>query len=526
MMRVRGLVVTALAGILLLGEVMNPVRVSATEEDASGEVLEIIDISDEDDPDEEDASDEEGSNEDIASEEEVTDEEELPKETTEEEDGVGAFVTRCYEVALSRQPDPSGYEAWTSRLKNGKACGAHVAFGFIFSPEYISRNKTDAEYVTDLYKMFFDREGEQGGYDFWMSKLQNGSSRASVFAGFANSQEFFKLCNRYGVTAGYYVIGVNNDTQGGVNCFVARLYKVCLGRNVDMAGQQYWVKKFINNEVQGDTGAAGFVFSQEYENKQLSNEEFVENLYLALFGREGDARGKAYWLMYMNYYNYDRKTIFYGFTMSTEFKELCKSYGIKATNQAMNKYTVRFMGYSDRWSLVTGGTATDLYSAFRSKEECEKLLTTISVKVWDFENSGSMNKVTKTLDLRVNKYLAGYYAQAFQEIYMSPDKPVIKPSGTYAYYYRQNVNNKTVLSTHSYGIAIDINPAYNQNGDPVKSYEEWKQMPEDTIAQKQAKAYTFHEDCTIVRIMRDEYSLCWGGDYSYTKDAMHFEFCN
>ena len=70
MMRVRGLVVTALAGILLLGEVMNPVRVSATEEDASGEVLEIIDISDEDDPDEEDASDEEGSNEDIASEEE------------------------------------------------------------------------------------------------------------------------------------------------------------------------------------------------------------------------------------------------------------------------------------------------------------------------------------------------------------------------------------------------------------------------------------------------------------------------
>jgi hypothetical protein len=119
--------------------------------------------------------------------------------------------------------------------------------------------------------------------------------------------------------------------------------------------------------------------------------------------------------------------------------------------------------------------------------------------------------------------LAVFYQQLFAEIYNSPDRPVID-SSLYAYYYRANTNNKSVLSSHAYGVAFDINAAYNPNGVAKKSYAEWAAMPEGTIAQKQAKAKTLYEGCTIVNILRDNHGLIWGGDYGGTTDAMHFEF--
>ena len=492
----------------------------------------------------EDVTTEEETTEEVTTEEvtteEATTEEATEEPTTEEadkkpitpyedavdgkEDGVGAFVTRCYQVALDRQPDTSGYNHWVDYLKNGKSCGAHVAYAFLFGPEYQKKNKSNDEYVKDLYRLFFDREGDLAGAKHWKEKLAGGASRVDVFAGFANSIEFFTLCSKYSVTSGYFVTGIDNNKQAGINCFVARLYRVCLGRQVDYAGHQHWVRKFIYDEVQGDTGAMGFVFSPEYQAKQLTDEQFIENMYLAFFNRPADTSGKEHWMQVIKHPRYGKLGVFYGFTMSYEFGRLCESYGIKQTNYPVNRFTVPYMTYSVRWRVLTGGTASSLGEAFRSQAACDELMTTITVNVWDFENRYSMNKVTKPLTLRVNKYVAAYYAEAFEEIYRRPEQPVISPSGTYAYYYRANVNNPGVLSTHSFGSAIDINPAYNRNGVPKKSYEEWMQMPEGSIAERQAKAYTLYDGCPIVQVLKHEYSLGWGGNYSGTPDTMHFEF--
>lgn len=35
--------------------------------------------------------------------------------------GVDDFVTRCYEVALDREPDKTGFDYWCSELNQGKS---------------------------------------------------------------------------------------------------------------------------------------------------------------------------------------------------------------------------------------------------------------------------------------------------------------------------------------------------------------------------------------------------------------------
>ncbi len=244
---------------------------------------------------------------------------------------VGDFVDRCYEVALGREADEDGYNYWKDMLVNGEACGAQVGYGFIFSGEYGNKNTTNEQFVTDMYAMFFGREADEEGYNYWLDMLNNETAdRQTVFAGFANSQEFYNLCEKYGVVSGNYIVDVPNDQQGGVNCFVARLYKVCLNRLPDQGGQAGWVQKLMSGEVTGTTCAYGFVFSEEFTNLNLDNSDFVKYMYKAFFGREADEEGLNYWVEQLNNGTATREDIFAGFSGSAEFANLCAGYGINA----------------------------------------------------------------------------------------------------------------------------------------------------------------------------------------------------
>ena len=252
---------------------------------------------------------------------------------------VDDFVERCYTVTLDRGSDPDGFADWKGQLLNGKAVGIEIAYGFLFSKEYTNKNKDNDDYLKDLYMLFMGREPDEGGYNDWMGKLNNGASRLEVFAGFANSQEFYNICDSYGITAGRYVMGYDRSTINNVNLFVERMYKITLNRIGDKDGQKNWVEQLINKQITGSECARRFIFSQEYTNKNLGDEEFVENLYLAMFGRPSDADGKNNWLYGLKN-GMTRDEVFAGFANSVEFDNICKTYGInRGTYTATNKGT-------------------------------------------------------------------------------------------------------------------------------------------------------------------------------------------
>ena len=275
------------------------------------------------------------------------------------------FVERCYTVTLDRPSDVDGFNYWKGKLLNGEAVGNEVAYGFLFSKEYTNKNKSNSAYVRDLYMLFMGRDPDESGYNDWMNQLDEGKSRLEVFAGFANSQEFYNLCDSYGITAGRWVNGYDRYQINNVNLFVERFYKTCLGRRGDRDGQRNWVEKLLKKEISGSECARSFIFSQEYTNKGLSDEEFVENLYIALMGRSSDASGKANWLNALAS-GKTRDEVFAGFVNSVEFANICKTYNIDK-----GSYTAKNVG--DKYTNFTMFTAME-GSEINSGNEIQEII--------------------------------------------------------------------------------------------------------------------------------------------------------
>ena len=242
--------------------------------------------------------------------------------------GVEGFVTRLYAICLGREPDDAGKASWVSKLKSGATSGSEAAYGFVFSTEFKNKNYGNTEYVKQLYRAFMGREYDAAGLNNWVASLNAGTGREEVFNGFAQSAEFKKICEGYGIRAVAGSSTVNSSNSGsGVSGFVTRLYQVCLNRTPDAAGLRDWCNQLNAKTMTGREAAHGFLFSAEFVNKNTSNADYVEYLYQAFMGRGSDAAGKADWVAHLNQ-GWTREQVFAGFAGSQEFTNICTSYGI------------------------------------------------------------------------------------------------------------------------------------------------------------------------------------------------------
>jgi hypothetical protein len=112
------------------------------------------------------------------------------------------FVIRLYQTCLDRSPDPAGLDFWVSNLASGEISGGQAAYRFVFSEESVNRDLDNDQFLTLLYKAFFDRPADIDGYNYWIALLNDGTSRESVFLNFVNSAEFANICSRFGIEAG------------------------------------------------------------------------------------------------------------------------------------------------------------------------------------------------------------------------------------------------------------------------------------------------------------------------------------
>ena len=257
------------------------------------------------------------------------------------EPSVVPFIQRMYQVALDRTADEGGLKSWVGELLSGNKTGAEVAFNFIFSNEFKEKNYCDEHYIMQLYKAFMGREYDEGGLNHWSGMMKAGTTREAVFNGFSQSDEFKGICENYGIELGAPIDEPLNGTvptgpcvidgkENGVVSFIKRLYKICLDRDADENGLSYWSGMLRRNECSGATAAHGFVFSEEFINKNHSDADYIEYLYQAFMGRASEPNGKAYWLERMASGEVTREDVFNGFAYSAEFVEICNGYGITA----------------------------------------------------------------------------------------------------------------------------------------------------------------------------------------------------
>jgi hypothetical protein len=100
---------------------------------------------------------------------------------------------------------------------------------------------------------------------------------------------------------------------------VYRLYEAAFNRTPDKPGLAYWIW-----QADGGTSftqiASAFTGGIEFQNKYgtLSNNQFIEQLYLNILDRQGEAGGLAYWQWQLNDGFQTREEVLIGFSESYE----------------------------------------------------------------------------------------------------------------------------------------------------------------------------------------------------------------
>lgn len=200
------------------------------------------------------------------------------------------------------------------------------------------------------------------------------------------------IAKYFGLTKGTDVAGTLVDNSSelytedtiDIAGFIRRLYIDGLNREPSRAEVSYWLQQVAAHDMSGSQLAQNFVWSPEFTQKNLSNDEFVEQLYHIYLGRSSDPAGKSDWVGQLNR-GISRNSIVWGFENSREFEQTCERYGIRqgsAVTKNAKLYTKvadfvanYYQGFLKRepdedglenWTtlLVNGGTAADLTKGF------------------------------------------------------------------------------------------------------------------------------------------------------------------
>ena len=216
---------------------------------------------------------------------------------------VRTLVTGYYEKILRREPDSAGLDFWAAEARRLATLGADVrevfyamSIAFFSSPEYVGRNTSDTQYVTDLYTSFFSRQPDAAGLAYWLGEFTAVGSRSALLNGFLFSTEFAGQMNGlFGATASRPEVTMTIDLFRGV-----------FGRLPDSAGFSYWLGQLRQAQCQGAGAVSGkvnevaglFFNSSEYLARSRSDRDFAGDVYNAYMrrGPGGDSAGFNYWV--------------------------------------------------------------------------------------------------------------------------------------------------------------------------------------------------------------------------------------
>ena len=289
---------------------------------------------------------------------------------SESDQQIRAFVTRCYKIILGRDPDGEGMNTWFNELKSRRRAAAEIIEQFVYSQEFQNKKYSNADAVEILYKAMLGRGSDPAGKADWVAKLNNGQPLTAIINGFCGSMEFGAICDAYGITPGSVQVQqlssqpvveeepvakqtvtktennvtkveiVNpSDTENAqlgtavqaiyineekAKEFIGRCYRCILGREASQAELDSWIGQMLNGTKTADQIARGFLFSGEFKDKNVSNEELVKILYRVYLNREADAEGLETWIQKLDE-GTSLNELLNTFSNTNEFKAVIKN---------------------------------------------------------------------------------------------------------------------------------------------------------------------------------------------------------
>ncbi|MBR3058923.1 MAG: DUF4214 domain-containing protein [Clostridiales bacterium] len=184
------------------------------------------------------------------------------------------------------------------------------------------------------------------------------------------------------------------EKEPSIADFVERLYTIALARESEPEGKAFWVNEIESgNRTGGDCAHFFLIEAQEFLNRGLTDEDFVETLYLTFFDRASEPAGKKFWVGSLKNGTMTKENVINGFIDSAEWCNVCATYGVKsgapnAKAEFASKNAIRFAtrlytcclgrdpedGGLKYWSLALTNLEQTGYAAAEQFFTCEEFM--------------------------------------------------------------------------------------------------------------------------------------------------------
>ncbi len=162
--------------------------------------------------------------------------------------------------------------------------------------------------------------------------------------------------------------------------FVERLYTIALGRKSEKEGKEFWVNEITSGNRTGADCAQFFLIdADEFMKRGLSNEDFVEILYMTFFNRASEVEGKSFWVGELKKGTMTKVDVIKGFIDSKEWCNVCATYGVRSGAPTAK---------ADIASKNATNFATRLYTCCLGRDPEEVGLTYWSLALTNLEQTG------------------------------------------------------------------------------------------------------------------------------------------
>jgi RHS repeat-associated protein len=202
------------------------------------------------------------------------------------------FMYRYYQRALPADYSYSGFSTHMEAL--GAAANAselneavkNFARSLFNSSQYAARNRSDYDFIYDLYITCLNRQPDQGGWDYWTSQVPS-QGRANVLESFIGGAEFN--------TRSQQLYGIYSYDNERTNALVTKLYVTILNREPSSANN--WAElTSAQNAINAasalgraqvaaaiNTLAKNLFQSQEYIDRNRSDRDYVSDVWWAFW---------------------------------------------------------------------------------------------------------------------------------------------------------------------------------------------------------------------------------------------------
>lgn len=106
---------------------------------------------------------------------------------------IKSFISDVYEKTFSRNPDEFGFNYWYNKLISQEYSVRNFLINMLNEKEFIEKNLTNEEFITSMYLIIANREPDQMGYNYWLTKLIEYQKQLDIKS--AKSNIILLICN-------------------------------------------------------------------------------------------------------------------------------------------------------------------------------------------------------------------------------------------------------------------------------------------------------------------------------------------